>query len=568
MTIAKDFRLGDLLLAEGYITTYQLEVALGDQKRSHLPLAQQLVQLGFITREEALKVVAERLDTDYIIMEDTEVSDDIVNMLDFQFCDQYQVMPVKIEENVLFVAMAHPQNLEYVDAISFKVGMPVHGMVCDHEGISYAHEKYYSGSMSSLDQMLKDMDVNLELMEEDDKNVSDIASQAGQGPVIQLLNQILKVAINDKSSDIHFEPYEDFFRIRYRVDGVLYELQNPPLSMAPAILARIKIIANLNISETRMPQDGRIPLRVENKLVDLRVSTVPTKFGESAVLRILDRTVVALDLHNMHLSDEDMVAIQKIIHKPNGIALVTGPTGSGKTTTLYACLNEINKEDIKIITNEDPVEYNIDGLIQVPINPDAGLSYANSLRATLRQDPDVILVGEIRDKETADIAIEAALTGHMVFSTLHTNDAPSSLTRLLDMGIDDFLITATLEAVIAQRLVRTICPHCKVGYKPTEESLYLLGLNPADVGEDMRFFRGEGCSQCRNSGYRGRVALYEIMLMTPNIRDLVLSGASVQEITEAAVQGGMKTLRQVGVEKVLGGLTTMDEVINSTVIED
>ncbi len=564
----KELRLGDILLESGYITAYQLEVALEEQKKAGVTLGQQLVQLDFITREERLEAVADQLGMEYVVLEDVQIPPEIVGKLEYGVCAQYHVMPVEEKDGVLHVAMAHPQNVENLDAISFVAGQQVRGLVADEGAIAAAHEKYYGSAMAHLDEMLEKMDMgDMEVVEEFEET-ADIAKAADSRPVVNLLNQILKIAIKDAASDIHFEPYEDSFRIRYRVDGVLYEIQSPPKSMAPALIARIKIISKLNISEVRLPQDGRIALKVEGRNVDLRVSTVPTKFGESAVLRILDRSVVSLDLHNLRMSEEEMSAFQRIINKPNGIVLVTGPTGAGKTTTLYACLNEINKIDMKIITNEDPIEYNIDGLVQVPINPEVGMTYANSLRATLRQDPDVILIGEIRDKETADIAVESSLTGHLVFSTLHTNDAPSTITRLTDMGVETFLITATLEAVVSQRLVRTICPKCKTNYTPVEEQLMPLGLDPTQLGGSVTFYRGMGCENCRGTGYRGRVALYEILHMVPTVRDLILSEASTQELYQAAVDSGMKTLRQVGIQKIFDGLTTIEEVMNATIQED
>lgn len=564
----KELRIGDLLLQQEFITEYQLKVALGEQKKTKRTLGAQLVAMEYITRDECLMVVADQLGMDYILLDSVDVPSPIIEKLKFQVCDQYQVMPVFEKDGVLYVAMAHPQNVEHLDAISFSVSAQVMGLVSDTEAIMAAHEKYYAAAMANLDEMLEGLGGDgLEVIEQFASG-TDITAEAGSRPVINLLNHILKIAIKDQASDIHFEPYETLFRIRYRVDGVLYEINSPPRAMAPALIARIKILSKLNITETRLPQDGRIQAKIEGRAVDLRVSIMPTKFGESSVLRILDRSVVALDLHNLRLSDDDMKAFQAIVHKPNGIVLVTGPTGAGKTTTLYACLNEINTPNMKIITNEDPVEYNIDGLVQVPINSEVGMSYAASLRATLRQDPDVILIGEIRDKETVNIAIEASLTGHLVFSTLHTSDAPSTITRLLDMGVENFLITATLEAIVAQRLVRTICPNCKTSYVPTEESIMQLGIDPKSLDNEIKFFRGEGCDTCRGSGYKGRVALYEILNMSPVLRDLILARASTQEIYEAAVNSGMRTLRQVGIQKVFDGVTTLEEIHMATAIEE
>ncbi|MBF0243873.1 MAG: Flp pilus assembly complex ATPase component TadA [Planctomycetes bacterium] len=565
----RNMRIGDLLLELGYVTSYQLSVALEEQRQNNLSLGRQLIKLGYITPDECLEAISQQTGLDYVLLEKIEIEPEVIAKLDYNNCDNYRVIPVREEEGVLYVAMANPYNVTILDDIRFVVEQSVAGLVADPDAIDKALNTYYQDATSSIDDMIASMEgEDLELVEGNTGNVEELAAMAESKPVAKLLMMLLRTAVNDRAADIHLEPYEDSFRIRNRVDGVLYELQSPPKTMAAALVARVKILSKLNISETRMPQDGKIPLVIDGRSVDLRVSIVPTKFGESAVIRILDRSVVDLDMHNLRLSDADSKSIMNLIHKPNGIVLVTGPTGSGKTTTLYACLNEINTPDNKIITNEDPVEYNIDGLIQVPIDPGVGLTYAKSLRATLRQDPDVILIGEIRDKETATIAIEASLTGHLVFSTLHTNDAPTTITRLTDMGIDNFLVTATLEAVIAQRLVRTICTHCKIAYTPTQESIMQLGIDPSGIDKEIRFYRGEGCDECRGTGFRGRVAIYEIMEMSPRLRDLILAGRSRQELQEAAIAGGMRTLREGGIERVFSGITTIEEVIKETAILD
>ncbi|HIG04602.1 MAG TPA: type II/IV secretion system protein, partial [Planctomycetes bacterium] len=372
-------------------------------------------------------------------------------------------------------------------------------------------------------------------------------------------------AIKDRASDIHLEPFEKEFKIRYRVDGVLYEMMPPPIQLARAVISRVKVMANLDIAETRLPQDGRIELNISGRPVDLRVSTLPTMYGESVVMRVLDRGQVSLDLENIGLRQKDLDLLRKLIIKPNGIILVTGPTGSGKTTTLYSCLNEANDPTTKIITTEDPVEYNIDGIVQIPINEEIGVTYAACLRAILRQDPDKILVGEIRDLETAQIAVEASLTGHIVFSTLHTNDAPSSMIRLVDLGIEAFLLTATVEAVVAQRLVRRVCLECKVEYEPTDEMLMELELTQSDV-QGRTFFYGKGCRECNNSGYKGRVALFEIMQMTDRLRDVIMTGASTQEVQKLAREEGMKTLRDAGLIHIYDGVTTIEEVVKETIV--
>ncbi|MDE0959916.1 MAG: GspE/PulE family protein, partial [Planctomycetota bacterium] len=396
-------------------------------------------------------------------------------------------------------------------------------------------------------------------------DMDQLEQDVNAAPVVKLLNMVLLSAIKDRASDIHLEPFEKEFKIRYRVDGVLYEMMPPPIQLARAVISRVKVMANLDIAETRLPQDGRIELNISGRPVDLRVSTLPTMYGESVVMRVLDRGQVSLDLENIGLRQKDLDLLRKLIVKPNGIILVTGPTGSGKTTTLYSCLNEANDPTTKIITTEDPVEYNIDGIVQIPINEEIGVTYAACLRAILRQDPDKILVGEIRDLETAQIAVEASLTGHIVFSTLHTNDAPSSMIRLVDLGIEAFLLTATVEAVVAQRLVRRVCLACKVEYAPTDEMLMELELTQSDV-QGRTFFYGKGCKECNNSGYKGRVALFEIMQMTDRLRDVIMTGASTQEVQKLAREEGMKTLRDAGLIHIYDGVTTIEEVVKETIV--
>jgi len=390
---------------------------------------------------------------------------------------------------------------------------------------------------------------------------------ADSNPVRKLINLVLLQAIKDTASDIHFEPFEDEFKMRYRIDGILYEMMPPPAHIAPAISSRIKVMANLDIAERRMPQDGRIELNVNNQPIDLRVAVLPTMFGESVVMRVLDRSNVSLDLDKLGLREEDLTVVRQLIHKPNGIVICTGPTGSGKTTTLYSALRELNDPSSKLITAEDPVEYDIDGIIQCQIKPDIELTFGRILRAMLRQDPDTILVGEIRDKETAEISVQASLTGHLVFSTLHTNDAPSSIARLLDLGLEPFLVTATLEGIIAQRLVRKICPNCKTEYTPAEEQLMELELRPDDVA-GKTFFYGKGCDNCNNTGYRGRLGLYEIMLLDDETRDMIVKHASTQVLRAEAKKRGMRTLRQSGLMSIYDGITSIEEVVRETIMEE
>jgi type IV pilus assembly protein PilB len=401
----------------------------------------------------------------------------------------------------------------------------------------------------------------------DSIDLSSLESAASDNKVVQLLNAVLMQAIRDKASDIHFEPFENEFKMRYRIDGVLYEMIPPPKQLALPIVSRVKVMSKLNIAERRLPQDGRIELHIGGTPIDLRVAVLPTMFGESVVMRVLDRSNVQLSLDRIGLREDDLALMRTIINKPNGIVVVTGPTGSGKTTTLYAALNELNEPDTKILTAEDPVEYDIDGLIQCQVNTEQELTFARLLRSFLRQDPDIILVGEIRDLETAQIAIQASLTGHLVFTTLHTNDAPSSILRLVDLGVENFLLTATVEAIVAQRLVRRICVHCKEQYTPTEEQLMELSLKPADV-VGRTFCRGKGCDKCNRSGYRGRLAIFELMQLDDDMRELVMQQASTAVLRAEARKRGMRTLRESGLLSIFEGQTTIDEVVRETIVED
>jgi type IV pilus assembly protein PilB len=431
--------------------------------------------------------------------------------------------------------------------------------------------KYYNAAAESLGEVLGELSNDDSLKDLKNRGESmdldALKDAADSNPVRKLINLVLLQAIKDKASDIHFEPFEDEFKMRYRIDGVLYEMMPPPTHIAPAISSRIKVMANLDIAERRLPQDGRIELNVNNQPIDLRVSVLPTMFGESVVMRVLDRSNVSLSLEKVGLRDDDLGMVNQLIRKPNGIVIVTGPTGSGKTTTLYSALNSLNDPSTKLITAEDPVEYDIDGIVQCQIKPEIELTFGRILRAMLRQDPDIILVGEIRDKETAEIAVQASLTGHLVFSTLHTNDAPSSIARLLDLGMEPFLVTATLEGVIAQRLCRRICNNCKTEYQPAEEQLMELELLPEMV-QGRTFYYGKGCEACNNTGYKGRLGLFEIMTLDDEMRDMVINHASTQVLREAAKKRGMRTLRESGLLGIFDGITTIEEVVRETIVEE
>ena len=453
------------------------------------------------------------------------------------------------------------------------MGYDIKAMVATEKDIARAIAKYYATGAESVESLVANMEDDEELrqaaeaMDTDGPlDLTSVEAMADSAPVRKLLNMVLLMAIRDHASDLHFEPFEDEFRIRIKADGVLYEMVPPPRHLAFAITTRIKVMANLDIAERRLPQDGRIELAVGGHPVDMRVSVLPTMFGESVVLRVLDRSVVQLNLNKVGLDGKTLKGFREAINKPNGIVLVTGPTGSGKTTTLYAALSELNTIEDKIITTEDPVEYDIDGLVQVPIDPSIGNTFAQCLRAILRQDPDIILVGEIRDTETAEIAVQASLTGHMVFSTLHTNDAPSTVTRLRDMGVPPFLITATVEAILAQRLVRRICAQCKEEVMPSADVLADLELKSEDIA-GKKFYRGKGCDACNRSGYKGRVGLFELMMINDDIRDMIMQNASTDELRNAARANGMVTLRDAGMDAVFEGTTTAEEVIRETIVE-
>ena len=446
-------------------------------------------------------------------------------------------------------------------------------LVCSEAQILKAIDKFFNADAESIEKIINDLENDDDLKRATEAlgtdgpiNLSDVNELVESAPVRKLLNMVLLLAIKDHASDIHFEPFEDEFRIRIKADGVLFEMVPPPRHLAFAITTRIKVMANLNISERRMPQDGRIELMVGGHPVDLRVSVLPTMFGESVVCRVLDRSVVSLDLNNVGMNPEIMAEFREVIERPNGIILVTGPTGSGKTTTLYSALSELNRIEEKLITTEDPVEYDIDGIVQIPINHDIGVTFASALRAILRQDPDKILVGEIRDLETAEIAVQASLTGHTVFSTLHTNDAPSTVTRLKDMGVPTFLITATVEAILAQRLVRRICPECREEMEPTEDMLLELELTPERI-EGKNFYRGAGCASCNNTGYKGRVGLFELMLLDDELRDMINENCNTDDLRDKAQSKGMKILRDIGIDFIFEGTTTAEEIIRETVLD-
>jgi len=543
------------------------------KKGDHRKIGEIMVEMGFITEIDVLLTLAGQAGLPFIKLDVDSIPSSAVEALPMETATTYGIAPVAYDENTktITIALKTPDNFRAVDDLRLLMGFKVNAVVAIPEQVDEVIKKKYSSGGTSMSEMMNQLSESDDLSRfggrGDSVDLDDLSSAAGDNKIVRLLNLVLLQAIKDKASDIHFEPFEEEFKMRYRIDGVLYEMVPPPMHLAMPIVSRIKIMANLDIAERRLPQDGRIELTVSSSPVDLRVSVLPTMFGESVVMRVLDRSNVQLSMDKIGLRASDYDKIAEVIKRPNGIVVVTGPTGSGKTTTLYSALNELNDPETKILTAEDPVEYDIDGLIQCQVNTDQQLTFAKLLRSFLRQDPDVILVGEIRDLETAQIAVQASLTGHLVFTTVHTNDAPSTILRLVDLGVESFLITATVEAIVAQRLVRKICTKCKEEYEPSDEELLELQLHSKDV-VGRTFFRGKGCDTCNNSGYRGRLALFEIMEFDDSLRELILSQASTAVIRVEAQKRGMRSLRECGMLSIFDGQTTIDEVVRETISND
>jgi type IV pilus assembly protein PilB len=563
--------LGRILVKMKALTPEQVQQGLEKQRQQPGPLGEILVELELIDTKTKDQALAHQAGMEFVDLETLEISREVIKTLDAQVAKSYNVIPIDYDEanNHLTIAMDSPSNFRATDDLQTLMGFVVTAKVATPKQILAAMGKHYASEDSLLD-LFNEVSGDEALMLNDSDELVDLEhlrDVADSNPVKRLVNMVLLEAIRNRASDIHFEPFEKEFKMRYRIDGILYEMLPPPKQLAMAISSRIKVMSNLDIAERRLPQDGRIELMVNGNPVDLRVAVLPTMFGESVVMRVLDRSNVSLDLEKLGLREDDLRMIDTLIHRPHGIVVVTGPTGSGKTTTLYSALNTLNEVSEKILTAEDPVEYDIDGLIQCQINEDVGMTFAKALRSFLRQDPDIVLVGEMRDLETAQISVQAALTGHLVFSTLHTNDAPSSIARLLDLGLEPFLVTATLEAIIAQRLVRTICTSCKTEIKPTEEMLMELNLVEDQVAGRV-FYHGTGCEQCRNTGYRGRMALYEIMVMDDELREMVIKRKSSAQLREAARKRGMRSLRESGLLAIYDGMTSIEEVVSQTMDED
>jgi len=571
-------QLGQKLVDLGHIDDVQLDSIYEEMRTSEAKLSEVLKARALVTDDQLLQATAEVHGMKIATLEGVKPTPEALKIVPKNMAELYRMVPLSFEADTLTVAMSDPNNLQAIDDIRNFLGIrqvtPVLAPVAAVEALmakAYTAGTGPGGAEESIASIIAGLEAGEmganSMKRETSIDLDDLAEMANSAPVRKLINMVLLMAIRDHASDIHFEPFEDEYKMRYKCDGVLYEMVPPPRHLGTAIASRIKVMANLDIAERRMPQDGRIELNVGGNRIDMRVSVLPTLFGESVVIRVLDKSSVGLQLDRIGMPTHILNEFRQIIRKPNGIVLVTGPTGSGKTTTLYSALSELNEIDTKLITTEDPVEYEIDGIMQCPINADIEFTFASALRAILRQDPDVILIGEIRDLETAQIAIQASLTGHLVFSTLHTNDAPSSITRLRDMGVEPFLITATIEAIQAQRLVRKICQLCKTAYDPTREQVMELNGTP-DQFKGKQFFYGEGCDKCNNLGFKGRTGLYELLIMNDDLRDMVSKGSSTDHIRNYIRSRGTETLRESGIAALLAGTTTLDEVVRETVTDD
>ena len=557
-----------LVKEQGLIDDLQYEEVLGEFKRTGKPVRQILQDFGVLDMDTILQAIAGQLGAPVVTLRERDLTPELLRLIPAKTARMYQCLPVGLVDSTLQIALVDPLNPGRIDELGFVVKKDIQLVVADPTLVQKAIEKFYPEENESFTDILKELGSDTEIAKEaSEVAVTDDATMmarlADQAPIVRFVNLVLFQAVQDRASDIHFEPFESEFKIRYRVDGALYEMSPPPKALALPVISRLKVMANLNISERRLPQDGRISYNLGNRIIDLRVSTLPTQFGESVVLRVLDRNAVNLEIESLGFPKYLYDYIVEAIQRPNGIFVVTGPTGCGKTTTLYSCLRRVNTIDSKLLTAEDPVEYDIEGIMQVAINESVGLTFSKALRAFLRQDPDVIMVGEMRDLETAQISIQASLTGHLVLSTLHTNDAPGAVTRLVDMGVEPFLISSTMVAVVGQRLVRTICKHCRTPFEPTETQLTLLNLSAHDLG-DKTFYYGRGCSACNDTGYRGRKGIFELLTIDDAIRALINERAPTVVIRQKAVELGMIPLREDGLRSIFEGDTTIEEIVKYT----
>jgi type IV pilus assembly protein PilB len=560
-----DRQLAEVFIEQHVLQPSQAEDVLNEAQLNGKTIAQAMIDGGFVDERGFYGTIAEALGTEYVDLSDTEISPAVLKLIPSGLARLHRALPIGMSGNTLRVALVDPLDSRAAEDLRFALGKDVDVVIAPTEQIENRIKEYYGTDTSSMEEVLKQLGEAGEMLQirGDSGTAAAVEAEANLTPIIRFVDLILYQAIQDRASDIHFEPFENEFKIRYRVDGALYEMSPPPRHLALPVISRVKVMANMNIAERRLPQDGRIQKNIAGRPVDLRVSTLPTQFGESLVLRVLDRSTVNLDLEMLGMPDYIHKYILEIIQRPNGIFIVTGPTGSGKTTTLYSCLRKINTIDSKLLTAEEPVEYDLEGIVQVPVNEAIGLTFARVLRAFLRQDPDRIMVGETRDLETAQISIQAALTGHLVFTTLHTNDAPGAITRLIDMGVEPFLISSTLEAVLGQRLLRSICSRCRTPYQPNESLLAQLELSRREIG-DRRFFYGKGCDACNDTGYKGRKGIYELMKITDPIRELINERAPTVVLKHKAIELGMVTLRQDGLRSIFAGDTTIEEVLKYT----
>lgn len=566
MSINKDIFLKKMLIDNNILSKGDIEDAYADAESQGKRFRDLLLERDLLSEEQLISLLSKLLGINIIDLKNTEIDENVIQRISGSMIKMYNIFPVKFEQETLKIAVADPFDTNLLDDLRFILETPVEICLAKEKDIAEAIEQYYGKETTDLESLMKELQAFGTKDELNDIDLEEIEEMVNDAPVIRLLNLVLIQAIKDTASDIHFEPFETEFKIRYRVDGVLYEMVPPPKHLSLAIISRIKVMARMNIAERRLPQDGRISINVDNRIVDLRVSTLPTAFGESVVLRVLDRSTVSLDLNQLGINKEILKIIEEIILKPNGIFISTGPTGAGKTTTLYSCLKKINTIDAKIITTEDPVEYDIEGIVQVPINDRIGLTFARCLRAILRQDPDRIMVGEIRDVETARMAIQSSLTGHLVLSTLHTNDSAGALTRLVDMGIEPFLICSTIEAILAQRLVRKICENCKQEVEPSKEMIDLIKIDKK-ILKERTFHAGVGCEECTGIGYRGRTGIYEMLVIDEEIRKLIMKKSTSKMVKNAAKNRGLTTLLEDGLNKVFAGITTVEEVARCSMEE-
>jgi type IV pilus assembly protein PilB len=556
-----------LLQENALLDDMQLEEVAQEHGRTGVPVIQILQDLQFLDISTILQVIADHLHTEVIEIRDADLTAEVLGSISPTDAKLHVCLPVAVHGSSVRLAFADPLNPATIDELAYKTGKEVQVVVADPASIEAAIKKHYGQESESVSDILKqlgqDTDLSKEIAEATAGDEINVESLANEAPIVKFVNLVLLQAVQDRASDIHFEPFEDEFKIRYRVDGALYEMAPPPRHLALPVTSRIKVMANLDIAERRLPQDGRISLNLAGRPIDLRVSTLPTQFGESVVLRVLDRNAVNMELESLGLPDFIEKYLAEIIQQPNGIVIVTGPTGCGKTTTLYSALRRLNTIDSKLLTAEDPVEYDIEGIMQVAIHENVGMTFGKALRSFLRQDPDIIMVGEMRDLETAQIAIQASLTGHLVLTTLHTNDAPGAVTRMIDMGTEPFLISSTLLCVLAQRLVRTVCKKCRTPFEPTENQLSLLNLSPHDVGDKV-FYYGRGCGNCNDSGYRGRKGIFELLPISEPVRELINQRAPTVVMRQKAVELGMVTLREDGLRGIFDGGTNIEEVLKYT----